>query len=43
MWSLIQVVPNQVNKKSFKTLEDIDLREPHAKLHKKPSETLDAD
>ena len=34
---------NQVNKKSFYTFEDIDLPEPHAKLHEKPSETLGAD
>ena len=34
---------NQVSKKSFCTFEDIDLRESHAKLHKKTSETLDAD
>ena len=39
----IQVLPNQVSKKSFYTFEDIDLRESHAKLHKKPSETLGAD
>ena len=25
MWSSIQVLPNQVNKKSFHTFEDIDL------------------
>ena len=43
MWSSIQVLPNQVSKKSFYTFEDIDLRESHAKLHKKPSETLGAD
>ena len=43
MWSSIQVLPNQVSKKSFYTFEDIDLREAHAKLHKKPSETLGAD
>ena len=43
MWSSIQVLPNQVSKKSFYTLEDIDLRESHAKVHKKPSETLGAD
>ena len=43
MWSSIQVLPNQVSKKSFYTFEDIDLREPHAKLHKRPSETLGAD
>ena len=35
MWSSIQVLPNQVSKKSFYTFEDIDLRESHAKLHKK--------
>ena len=34
MWSSIQVLPNQVSK-SFYTFEDIDLRESHAKLHKK--------
>ena len=34
MWSSIQVLPNQVSKKSFYTFEDIDLRESHAKLHK---------
>ena len=28
-------------KKSFYTFEDIDLRESHAKLHKKPSETAE--
>ena len=39
----IQVLPNQVSKKSFHTFEDIDLRELHAKLHKKPSETLGVD
>ena len=43
MWNSIQVLPNQVSKKSFYTFEDIDLRESHAKLHKKPSETLGAD
>ena len=43
MWSSIQVLPNQVSKKSFYTFEDNDLRESHAKLHKKPSETLGAD
>ena len=43
MWSSIQVLPNQVSKKSFYTFEDIDLRESHAKLHKKPSETPGAD
>ena len=35
MWSSIQVLPIQVSKKSFYTFEDIDLRESHAKLHKK--------
>ena len=30
----------QVSKKSFYTFEDIDLWESHAKVHKKPSETL---
>ena len=34
MWSSIQVLPNQVSKKSFYTFEDINLRESHAKLHK---------
>ena len=43
MWSSTQVLPNQVNKKSFCTFEDIDLRESNAKAHKKPSETLGAD
>ena len=43
MWSSIQVLPNQVSKKSFYTFEDIDLRESHATLHKKLSETLGAD
>ena len=42
-WSSIQVLPNQVSKESFYTFEGIDLRECHAKLHKKPSETLGAD
>ena len=43
MWSSIQVLPNQVSKKSFYVFEDIDLRESHPKLHKNPSETLGAD
>ena len=43
MWNSIQVLPNQVSKKSFYTFEDIDLRESHGKLHKKPRETLGAD
>ena len=43
MWSSIQVRLNQVSKKPFYTFEDIDLRESHAKLHKKPNETLGAD
>ena len=43
MWSSIQVLPNQVSKKSSYTFEDIDLRESHAKLHKKPSDTLGTD
>ena len=38
MWSSIQVLPNQVSKKSSYTFE-----ESHARLHKKPSETLGAD
>ena len=37
------MLPNQVSKASFYTFEDIDLRESHAKLHKKPSETLGAE
>ena len=28
MWNSIQVLPNQVRKKSFYTFEDIDLRDP---------------
>ena len=43
MWGSIQVLPNQVSKKLFHTFEDIDLEKSHAKLHKKPSETLRAD
>ena len=43
MWSSIQLLPNQVSKRSFYTFEDIDLRNSHAKLHEKPSETLGAD
>ena len=43
MWSSIQVLPNQVSKKSFYTFEDIDLLESHAKVHKKPRESLGAD
>ena len=43
LWGSIQVLPNQVKKKSFHTFEDIDLRESHAKIHKNPSETLEAD
>ena len=43
MWSSIQVLPNQVSRKSFYTFEDIDLWESHAKVHKKPSKTLGAD
>ena len=35
MWSPIQVLPNQVSKTSLYMFEDIDLRESHAKLHKK--------
>ena len=42
-WSLIWVLPNQVSQKSFCAFEDVDLRESHAKLHKKLSETLGAD
>ena len=40
---LNQVLPNQVSKKSFDKFEDIDFRESHAKLDKKPSETLGED
>ena len=36
MWSSIQAFPNQVSKKLFYTFENVDLRESHAKLHKKP-------
>ena len=43
MWSSIQVLPDQVSKRSFYTFKDLDLREFHEKLHKKPSETLGAD
>ena len=43
MCSSIQVLPNQVSKKSFYTFEDIELWESHAKVHNKPSETLGAD
>ena len=39
----IQLLTNQVNEKSFHTFEDIDLREFHANVHKKPIETLEAD
>ena len=42
MWNSIQVLPSQVNK-SFYMFDDIDLRESHAKLHEKPSETLGTD
>ena len=43
-WGSIQVLSNQLSKKkSFYTFEDIDLRESHAKLQKKTSETLGAD
>ena len=34
MWSSIQVLPNQVSKKSLYTFEGIDLQESHAKVHK---------
>ena len=34
MWSSIEVLLNQVSKKSFHTFENIDLRESHAKLDK---------
>ena len=39
----VEVLPNQVSTKSFHTFEDIDLRESHPELHKKPRETLGAD
>ena len=42
MWSSVQVLPNQVSKKSFCTFEDTDSGESHAKFHKKPRETLGA-
>ena len=38
-----QLLPNQVSKKSFHTFEDIYSRESHAKLYKKPNETLETD
>ena len=34
MQKSVQIFPNQVSKESFYTLEDIGLRESHAKLHK---------
>ena len=37
---IIQVLPNQVSKKSFYAFEDTDLWESLAKVHKIPSETL---
>ena len=40
MWSSIQVLPNQVSKKSFYMFDDVDLQDSHAKLH---SETLGVD
>ena len=43
MRSSVQALPDQVSKKSFCTFEDFDLRESHAKLQKKPSESLGAD
>ena len=43
MWNSVQVLLNQVSKKSFYTFEDIDLRESNAKLHKNQTETLGAD
>ena len=43
MWSSVQVLPNQVSKKSFYTFEDIELRESHSNYIKRPSETLGAD
>ena len=43
MGGSIQLLSNQVSKNFFFTFQDIDLRESHAKLHKKPNETLGAD
>ena len=40
MWNSIQVIPNQVCERFFDTFENIALQESHAKLHKKPSESL---
>ena len=34
MWSSIQVLPNQVSKKSFYMFEDVGLREAYEKFHK---------
>ena len=34
MWNSIQVLPNQVSKNSIYALEDSDLRESDANLHK---------
>ena len=33
MWGSVQVLRNQVSKKSFYTFENIDLRESHVKVH----------
>ena len=43
MWGSTRALPNQVSEKSFCAFEDFYLREFHAKLHRKPSETLGAD
>ena len=43
MWSSIQVLPNQVSKKSFNTFEDIDYESLVQSYIKKPSETLGVD
>ena len=43
MWSSTQVLPHKVSKNSLYTFEDIDFWVSHAKVHKKPSETLGTD
>ena len=43
-WASIRVLPYQISKKIVLTFEDSDLlQESHAKLYKKPGETLGAD
>ena len=42
MWGSIQVLPNQVSKNRSLRLKILTC-ESHAKLHKKPSKTLEAD